>query len=58
MFSFSTKIDHSTDLLNKDRILSAELFISIVSQTSNRYKTLVITESFQMFTGCLEAGQN
>ena len=54
------KFDHSIDLLIKDRILSAKLFISKVSlmklQTDIRHSET--SENFKMFTSCHNARQS
>ena len=57
---FRQYFDHSTDLLIRDCILAAELFISKFSLTKllTDIRHCGTSENFKMFTGRLKAGQN
>ena len=57
---FRQNFDHSIDLLIKDRILPAELFISKVSlmKLQTDIKQWEISENFKMFTSCHNARKN
>ena len=57
---FLQKLDHSIDLLIKDRILSAELFISKVSlmKLQTDIRQWETSENFKMFSSRHNARQN
>ena len=60
VWCFRKKFDHSIDLLLKDRILPAELFISKVSlmKLQTDIRQCESSENFKMFSSCHNARQN